>query len=287
MGFEQAHEALEADLKAQAPGGAEAGLSPETENSSVSKEESKPEILDLDTLERVKYKGKEWAREDLDKAFLMQSDYTKKTQALAKEREAAQKEQEFQQAFRYDLPKVLGNPALAAEFKKVYPESYHELLDLYLKNQPQQAQTGAQTPQVDPRLEERMSRFETFVEQKEAEAKEARVTAYEAEIETTMKTLSTKYPLADEEAIISRAQTLLSQGEKLTQETWDKIAKHVNDRNEKLAEKYYKGKVDSQKQASAKGRDVASGGSTPLETGKKLSFKEATAQAIRDFSGKS
>lgn len=280
MGIEQAREALEQGLNTEATDSKDAvGLAPDstdTQTVNAQKEERQQQIADLESFERVKFKGKEWSKSDLDRAFMMQSDYTKKTQALAEERK-------YYDNLNYDLEAVAKNPALAQQFKAIYPEKFHALLGYVSQNQAPPAQN---TQAIDPQLIDRLGKTEHLVQSMYNEAREAKIKVHEAEIDTTLSSLEKKYPFADKEAVLSRAISLNEQGQQLTPELWDRIAKSVNDNVQKLADAHYKNKVNEQKQASAKAKDVAGGGGTPSQTPKKETFKEATARAIAELGGK-
>ncbi len=164
MGFEHAREALESSIS---EGGRESTnerapeSSPQTESietaggsEQATKEEAiQAAIVELDKLEKFKYRGKEWTPKDLEAATLRQSDYTKKTQELAQERR-------FVENLPYDLMAVSRDPAKASQFKQVYPEKFHQFLEDFLSSNqtnPQsqgvpQAPQGNQYQSLDPSI---------------------------------------------------------------------------------------------------------------------------------------
>lgn len=284
MGLEQAREALETAHTSETE--ASGDLAPEVDGqTSFQAPNSIQELIELDNLEKFKFQGHEWTKTDLEKAILRQSDYTKKTQALAKERESFQKEQDYAKNLNADLQNVLKDPRLVDEFKKIYPAYYHGVLDRFLSNnQPSQTnqQVGHQSVQIDPvittRLEEMQQRLSRF----EAKEREVEVKAYEAEIDNIISEHAKKYPLADKATVLAQAQSLLDQGGTLTKDdgrsnpfVWDKIFKSVNDKNQKLFETHYKTQVQQQKQAGQKAKDIGAGGGTPGQAPQKVSLKEA------------
>lgn len=223
------------------------------------------QIVDLDSVDKFKFAGKEWTPKDFQGAYMMQSDYTKKTQALAEERK-------YFDNLTADLESVKSNPSLIEKFKSVYPEKFHKFLG-YVQgaSQPQaQKQTENAQSQIDPAFKERFERLES-------EIHERKVQAIEAELDAKFKGLSEKYPMADEEAVLARAQALIDRGEKLNDKIWDGLWKSVNERNQKLAEQFYAKKIKEQKTTNQKGKDIASGGGTPGQAPKVArSIKEAT-----------
>lgn len=235
--------------------------------------------IDLSTVGKFKFEGKDWTVDELKKSILMHSDYTKKTQAIAEERKYASN-------LAADLQAVRQNPSLADRFREIYPEKYHALVSYVTQNtqtpQPQMAQNNA-----NPDLEKRLAQIEAAYKNQELSIREAQVAAAEASIDAVFGKMSKKYPLAREEVVIARAQALLEQGAELSdsrgnpnESMWDKIWKSVQDDMSKHYEGHYKKLVNDQKQASVKGKDVASGGGIPGQAPKKMTLKEATEHAI-------
>jgi hypothetical protein len=232
-----------------------------------------PQVVDLDSLERFKYAGRELTPKELQSMVMMQSDYTRKTQAIAEERK-------YYENLSIDLAAVKSNPALAERFRSVYPEKFHSYLEYVSPAQTQtpqgQGQTQTQQYQMDPEFKRR---FESL----ESELNERKVAAIQAELDAKFKTLSEKYPLADEEAAVARAQALIDRGEKLTDKVWESIWKSVHERNDGLFKKQYSAQFNKQKQANLKGKDAASGGGIPGQAPKQpRTIKEASDLARQD-----
>jgi len=254
-------------------------VAPETEQplqESESNESQQTDVLDIDSVEKFKFGGREWTPKELKNAYMMQSDYTRKTQAIAEERK-------FYDNLSYDLEKVVKNPALVEEFKKVYPEKFHGYLNYVSKNQPEQGHKVEQTGEVDPKFMDRFSQLEQKINTYEQMLHEQRVAAVDAELDSKFKQLSEKYPMADEEAVIARAQSLISRGEKLDDKVWDVLWKSVNDKNQKLAEQFYKKKVTQQQTINKQGKDIASGGGQVGQApARPRTIKEATQMALSE-----
>ena len=226
--------------------------------------------VDLDSVEKFRFGGKEWTPKEFQGAYMMQADYTRKTQQLAEERK-------YYDNLSVDLNAVKGNPSLEAKFREVYPAKFHAYLDYVAqKKEPGAAQN--QYANIDPAY---MQRFNAL----EADMNTRKVEAINAELDARFKSLSEKYPLADEEAAIARAQSLHAQGVKLTDQVWDKIWKAVSDKNEIVFKKYGTAQVDKQKNANQRGKDVAPGGGIPGQTPPKKprTIKEAQALALEEF----
>ena len=92
-------------------------------------------------------------------------DYTRKTQEIAQERR-------YFANLDADLEKVRNNPSLAEEFKRIYPEQYHNFLRYTQSNsatRPQSAASG-QATNVDPELMSRFERLERAHQEREVAA---------------------------------------------------------------------------------------------------------------------
>lgn len=295
MGLEQAHEAMENSLNGNQTEttSAEPGveLKPNTEEVS---------LTDLDKLDKIRFQGQDMTVEDLRKAYLRNSDYTKKTQALAQERQkfeqeskSISEEKKYVDNLQADLASIRQNPALADEFKRIYPEKYHALLDYVLaNNQGQQPMAN----NVNPLLEKRLSQIEKTFEQQQTETYQAKVEAAEASLDNVFGQMSKKYPLADEEIVISKAQVLLDQAKasgnkhlfadekgQPKMDMWEKVWKTVNESAQKRYEGHYKKQVGDQKLANGKAKDTASGGGIPGQAPKKMTLKEAAEAAEAHF----
>lgn len=230
------------------------------------------EIAELEKLARVKFDGREWTPEQLKKSIMMHSDYTKKTQEIAQDRK-------FFDNLPHDLAKVRTNPQLVHEFKKVYPEKFHNYLDMLGVNEEPKQEKPVDLTGIPKELIERLHRVESYVKEKE-------VAVAEASLDKTISTLAQKYPSANEDVVLAKAQAYLDRGDELTEEAWDKLFKENHDKMEAFFETKYKDRLTKTKQAAKQAKDTRSGGGIVGEAPKKMSIKEATEQAIRDLSGR-
>lgn len=229
-----------------------------------------PEIVDLDSVEKFKYQGQEMTRQQLHESTLRYQDYTRKSQQLAEDRK-------YNENLYYDLDSVRNNPALAEKFRSVYPKSFHKHLDHILSQTSGKSETSAQKG-FDPDFVDRFNRMEQRIQEREIEA-------INSELDSKFGRLSKQYPLADEEAVVARAQSLVEKGQELNDRTWDALWKSVHERNQKLMDKIYAEKVTQQKTLNQKNKDVPSGGGTPIQGRKEArTIKEASELALKDTS---
>ena len=240
--------------------------------------------VDLDSLARYRYQGRNL--KDWESGYMRQQDYTQKTQALAQERR-------FMENLAVDLDRVKQSPHLAEQFRQIYPQKYHA----YLRYVAQETQAQPQAPgqygqqpgqpsyaRLDPAMEQRIAMLESSFKERE-------VAAIQAELDSKFKTLSEKYPFADEEAVVARAQALLAKmkemdptrDHRINDKQWDALWKSQNDRSYGLSDAQYKKHVQAQLKQAKKSADVSAGGGTPGHPPRQFrTLKEATAQALAD-----
>lgn len=231
--------------------------------------QEQPSLVELDSLEKFRFQGRELTPKDLMSSVMMQSDYTRKTQEIAQERK-------YYENLQADLDYVKQNPQMIDQFKQLYPEKFHRFLGYVVTDQSKLNNQVNLPPDIMKRLDK--------IDLLEKEYTDSKVKAIEAELDAKFKVYSEKYPMADEEAVIARAQSLLDKGEKLTDKAWDTLWKTVNDKNQKLADKYYSTKVNQQKQVSQKSKDVSLGGGIPGQAPKMpRTIKEASEMALREL----
>jgi hypothetical protein len=247
-------------------------LDTETTPQSQSMETAPPSIPDLDSMEKFKYGGREMTPKELQSMVLMQSDYTKKTQALSEERK-------YYDNLSADLAAVKSNPALVDKFKSIYPEKFHSYLGYVAQQQPAQTQSpqNSQYAQIDPQVMQRFQRIE-------ADMNERSVAAINAELDAKFSKLSEKFPYADEEAAIARAQALMDRGEKITDKMWEGIFKSVHEKNETTFKQRQAEITKKQKEANSRGKEASGGGGIPGQAPRSpKTIKEASKYALEEM----
>jgi len=239
-----------------------------SEGGATTSAEQPSSILDLGSVEKFRFNDKEWTPKDLQSAILMQSDYTKKTQALSKERE-------YVSNFPVDLGHLAKDPSLLGRFKELYPESYHAAAEAISQRvasgqSPQQAiQQVAEGQNQSPQFQlpkEYLDEFNGLKQQvKEALAfRDEQVNkAVDAELSATYDKFGKKYPYADEERVTVWAQELNKKGTKLTDQVWEKIFEKSHKDAEALTDRIYKARIESQQNNSRKAFAGSPGGATP------------------------
>jgi hypothetical protein len=254
-------------------------------------ETAAPSITELDKLERFRYQGKEWTPKDLEKAILRQEDYTRKTQTLAEERkaiESARSEQRFYENLYADLNLVKQNPQLAAEFIKVYPQKFHQMLKQVVQEtgSTQATQSQGQNPYIDVEARSELQQLRSILHEQE-------VAKSKVEIESQISNLTKKYPDAIPELVIGRVYEAYNQqlaqdpNAKLSAQVWEDTFKAVNDEIKRMVQTKYGDLVKKQTSANAKGKDVGSGGGTPTTAPRKFKkLSDVKDFMIQDLSGR-
>jgi len=272
MGIEQANEALETGLANN--GNADAGsTNPGSGNEGQAQQNESP--YNLDTAVKFMWKGKEMTPGQLEKGFMLHSDYTKKSQQVAEQRK-------YYDNVDADLEKVRANPALRSEFVKVYPKEFHKLLGYIGIKEEQQGgmPNGFDKNQLPPEMQEALNKinnFEQYVQNNEIKAKEQ-------ELENISMRLTQKYPEAVEDVVLARAQVLIDEGHELSEAVWDKLYKTSHEAMLKRDQERKTKTFEAQKQSNQQGRSIGKGGGTAGSAPKRMTMAEATEAAVRDYS---
>lgn len=264
---------------------------PET-HENVSHETNHEDLVDLARYNRVKLGDREMTRQELERGHMMHSDYTKKTQELAQERK-------YIDNLSADLKKIASNPALATEFKRIYPSKYHGYLDLVQQSRSTSQGTSqqAQSPSEIQRLSQELMQVQNVIRMYEQQSHEERVKQSTTEIDSAFAKYQSKYPLstprdpktgyADESRILNAAQAVIDSGEPLNDKAWEKIFKSSHAFYEAAFKGHYKQTANSQKAANARGKDIGSGGGIPGNAPNlPRTIKDATKAALQDLTSK-
>ncbi len=216
------------------------------------------EVLNLDSHSQWKYQDQTYTPDSWGQLV----NEHKEWQGQVSEYKEAQR---FVDNFEIDLEKVLNDPSLVSRFKQVYPQKlYHGIVDRLLNN-PRQAPAQANTAQATlPK--EFLNEFnqikgvvQTFA-QESAQAKEAAAAAH---LDAMLPKVLTKYPLASEIEVLTRAEALLNGKQKVTDATFERLARESHETQSKRSDQYYGTKLKTQMEKGAKGRDTGPGGGTP------------------------
>lgn len=249
-------------------------------NPEESTTETPREPLDLAKAGEFTFEGQKMTYEDLKKAYLRHQDYTQKTQALSQERktyEEFSKEKKFYDNLKFDLQTVRKNPTLASEFKKQYPEKFHQYLSSVLDEEPKAKQELPQ--EIIDKLQAHDEALKSFNEERERVQQEQIV----GQLDTWEKGFLKKYPSADPVHVYSALSNYTAKMREsnpefnfkdLNERAVESIYKSVHDHFEKQYSSWQNMKLKQIRDANKNGSDIPPGGGTPTEAPKKMKLKD-------------
>lgn len=241
---------------------------------------TKQEILDLDKHEKFRWQGREWTREELQKSYMMQSDYTRKTAELSESRKYATN-------FDADLERVIENPELMAQMKAIYPASYVKLAERVLaRMSPEQSEPASQQQQAQGQsqdyekmmrtlLNKELAPLKEWKEQVSQQQYESEVKAIQAELDNKFDKLQAKYPEASQREVHTLIDAAIKRGETPNDSLFEKLFKESHSSFEKRYAERQTKQIAEQKKANAKARDIGQGGGTPGQAPIKRDMKSA------------
>lgn len=222
---------------------------------------SEAQLVELDKLERFRFEGRDLTPKQLKDEILMRSDYTRKTQEVAEARKYADN-------FEADLERVLEEPQLMAEFRKIYPAAYVKAAERAIQNQstaPKSDDTSL--PKEVREAVEWVKSHRGSLESSLQSLAEQRTQAAAETLEAHHTKLAEKYPYADPEAVDRRLQLVIEQGYKVTKDNLGKILENAYKiQHEKVAgmvKAYKSKKVEDQVTAGKQAKDSGPRGGVP------------------------
>lgn len=234
-----------------------------------------PQILDLDGVSEFTFQGEKFNPDRFHKIFSEHKSYGEKVKEY-------EKNSVYEQNLDVDLDNVLQDPRLADKFKTIYPQRYHARLDRELKLRQGQAQDKpAQSASVPKEFMTKLEQMEQRMQFHETRAYEAEVAAASAKLEATLPPLFNKFKLANEDQVYSRAESLIQQGQKLTEKTWERLVRESHDTAKKKSDQEQSATLKIQMEKGQRGADVGPGGATPGSAPRKIrTFDDAREAAI-------
>ena len=214
-------------------------------------------ITEIDGLSEFTFQGEKYNPDRLHQVFNEHKTY-------AEQLKSHEQEKKFVDNFYTDLESVLERPELASKFKAIYPKKYHAALDRFLQTN---GQSPAQVQPAQPALpKEFLGEFDQMKQRlsvHEERAYKAEVEAANAKLDATLPPLFTKFPMAIEEQVYTRAEGILQSGQKLTDKTWERLVRESHEAMQKKADQVYGAKLKAQLQKGEQGKDAGAGGGVP------------------------
>lgn len=239
-------------------------------------------ILDLTKAEKFTFEGKEWTPDELKQAVMLQSDYTKKTQALAEERKALEplnafkEEQKFYDNLDKDLAFVRSNPQAAQQFRETYPEKFHRFLGALGVEQPQASNVANQgLPSEVLReiegLKQTQEQMTQFMSQKEQETFNAKLEAIEGDFKD-------KYKYANLPDVYAMAQESFKDNDidpkQLDKKHLEPFFEASHKYNLDQYKAWHKQELEAAKSRNREAGDIGKGGGVPGEAPEKIALKD-------------
>lgn len=236
--------------------------------------EQAPSVTDLDALSEFSFQGKKYSP---DKLLEIVNGYEK----LSETQQSFSKDQEYLENLDADIEAVLKNPALAEKFKALYPQKFHTILDRVLKtNRPDTATPQPAQNALPPEVMQKLQALEQWKQTQEQRAHQAEVQSATAQIDKITEPLYKKFPMADETAVLAKAEALLNAGTKLTEKTWERIIRENHESAQKRWDQYQGATLQQQMEKGRRAQDVPLGGATPGQAPKRRTMAEAEEALI-------
>lgn len=213
-----------------------------------------PKSVELDGMSEFSFGGEKYTPDRLQEVL---SQY----KTLETQSKEFQESKKFEDNLEADIDKVLENPNLVHQFKQIYPKKYHSYIDRLVKNSaPQSAQGSnsqpAQVPKEFLQTVDDVKFLKDHIFQTQVEAANAK-------IDTIVKPLFDKYPMAIEDQVYAKAESVLAKGQKLTEAAWERLVRESHEGISKKADQFYAAKMKSQIEKGKQGKDTGSGGANP------------------------
>lgn len=220
------------------------------------------DIIDLANAKKVRLDGKEYSIDELKRERMLQSDYTRKTQALSQERK-------FYENLHYDLKKVEQDPQkFIAEFKKVYPKQFHKYVSDYETVPESQSTARNQTTEHrgQLRIEDLPPEVKNVLDYIESQQKQTADAAVDAVIQKNLN----KYPHARQKEVLAEWGAMIdahkndpSTYAKPTEADVERLFEQSHKEIESLFAKLKTQQQTAQINANKSLRGPGSGGATP------------------------
>lgn len=237
-----------------------------------------PEITNLDSLSQWQYQGKTFTPDEWASIHSEHSEWKEKIGEY-------EKTQKYLDNFETDLENVLNDPRLAERFKQVYPKPFHVALDRLLSKPTPQPTVQSGNAQSLSLPKEFLSEFNQIKAQLQGitqESQKVKEEAAAAHLDATLPKLLTKYPMASEVEVLTRAEALLSQKQKVTDAVFERLARESHEAYTKKADQYHGAKLKEQLAKGERAKDTGSGGGSPgMKPNRPRTFDEAREAMLK------
>jgi hypothetical protein len=257
----------------------ESELAPQGNQSQQEAKEQAQALFDISKAEKFLLEGKEITREQFLKERMLHSDYTRKTQEFAKERQAweeARAQEQEQQTMRMDFEAdkriVRDDPTRIGELTQHYPREWVDSFRRELLGQQSQPTREVSAALARDEIESIIeSKFKNYDEKVE----NAKLVG---ELENIFTDLKSTYPAMKdgrmERFVLTELQAIDERGEKIDRKVIEDTTKSLIDWISQGKISHTRETMKQQSEANKKAKDIGSGGGTPGQAPAKLKLGE-------------
>lgn len=240
---------------------------------------------ELDGLSEFTFQGENLTPDQLHRLMTEHKSYSERIGSF-------EKQKEYFENLDADIEHVLKDPGLTDKFKQTYPKmlngiNVHAYLDRLLSGN-RTTQAPEQTAQTTSLPKEFLNEFGElkrglqFLTQDALKAKEE---AAGAKLDAILPKLYDKFPLAENDVVLLRAEKFLESGGKLTDQTWERFVRESHQAEQKKFDQYQSAQLKTQLEKGRRAQDTGPGGATPGQAPAKKpkTFDEAREAMIKHY----
>jgi hypothetical protein len=231
-----------------------------------------PQLTNLDSLSEFEFQGEKFTPERFQEIY-------KGFQTLSEQQKSVQSEDRYWRNLEADLDNVRQNQSLADAFKRTYPAKFHAVLGAIVRGEtPGADQNQSQLPKE---FLNEFGQLKSSYGQLQNQLHQMAVDSANAKLDAILPKLYDKFPMAVEDQVLARAEAILTNGGKLTEATWERLAKESHEAVQKKADGFYKKQLNAQTEKGLMGKDIGSGGAVPGKAPQKIrTFADAEREMM-------
>ena len=220
-------------------------------------------VTNLDSLSEFEFQGEKYTPDRLQEMF---TGY----RTLNQEKQGYQEKQKYWDNLSNDLKSVKSDPSLAAKFREIYPKEFHAYLEMIGAQETQQAQG------IPKEFLNEFGQLKNGFNSMREQLQQLAVDKANAQLDAILPRVFEKFPLAVEDAVLARAEAFISNGGKMTDHVWERLAKESHEVVKRKTDSHYKKELQTQLEAGNKSADTGPGGAPPGKAPPKLrTFEDA------------
>lgn len=176
-------------------------------------------VTNLDSLSEFEFQGEKFTPERLQEIY-------KGYQTLSEQQKNAQSEDRYWRNLEADIDNVVQNPSLVEAFKRTYPAKFHAVLNKIM-GKAQGDETA--NPSLPKEFLNEFGQLKSNYGQLQNQLHQMAVESANAKLDVILPKLYQEFPMAVEDQVLARAEAILSNGGKLNEATWKRLAKESHE----------------------------------------------------------